>query len=114
MNEIEQFILQQPVDRQERLFALAKLGRSLPNVTECISYNMPCFKLNQKPIFYFAPCKKHIGFYPTPNVITKFQEELSEYKTSKGAVQLPESRELPIALIEKMIAYRVEMIQGEH
>lgn len=77
-----------------------------PKATEVISYGMPAFKLN-KVLVYYAANKSHIGFYPTPASILYFKNELSAYKTSKGAIQFPLDKPLPLALIKKIVKFRV-------
>jgi uncharacterized protein YdhG (YjbR/CyaY superfamily) len=57
---------------------------------------------------YFAALKNHIGFYPTPSGIEAFKEELSPYKTSKGAIQFPIDKPVPYDLIEKIVEFRVK------
>jgi uncharacterized protein YdhG (YjbR/CyaY superfamily) len=80
--------------------------QAAPNATETISYSMPAFKL-KKVLVYYAVCKNHIGFYPTPKPIVHFQEQLQAYKTTKGAIQFPLDQKLPLALIKKMVKFRV-------
>jgi uncharacterized protein YdhG (YjbR/CyaY superfamily) len=74
---------------------------------EVISYNMPAFKIN-KVLVYFAASKNHIGFYPTPSAISRFSNELKDYKTSKGAIQFPLDKEIPIELIKKIVEFRIK------
>lgn len=62
---------------------------TLPDATEKISYGMPVFFINERPVIYFAAMKHHLGLYPTPNPITHFADQLTTFKTSKGAIQLP-------------------------
>jgi uncharacterized protein YdhG (YjbR/CyaY superfamily) len=69
---------------------------------------MPCYKLNKKPLVYFAGYANHIGFYATPNGHEKFAKELSIYKQGKGSVQFPIDKPMPIALIQKIVAFRVK------
>jgi uncharacterized protein YdhG (YjbR/CyaY superfamily) len=78
-----------------------------PKATEVISYGMPAYKGN-KVLVYFASAKQHIGFYPTPSAIKKFEKELAKFNYSKGAVQLPLDKPLPKTLITKMVKYRVK------
>lgn len=78
-----------------------------PYATEVISYNMPAFKQN-KNLVYYAAYKQHIGFYPTPGPLIVFKDELTEFKTSKGAIQFPMNKPLPMALIKKIVLFRVE------
>lgn len=78
-----------------------------PKATEAIKYGMPTFVLNGN-LVHFAAYKNHIGFYPAPLAIITFTEELSTYKTSKGAIQFPLNQPLPLALITKIVQFRVQ------
>ncbi len=82
------------------------ISKAAPKAEEVISYNMPAFKLNGM-LVYYDNYKKHIGFYPTNSGITEFSDQLVEYKTSKGAVQFPIDKPLPIGLITKIVKFRV-------
>ncbi len=48
-----------------------------------------------------------IAFYPTPNPIIHFKKELEEYSTSKGAIQFPNNKPLPLNLIKKIVLFRL-------
>ncbi len=48
---------------------------------------MPAYKLNGKPLVYFAGYENHVGLYATPSGHAAFEKELSEYKQGKGSVQ---------------------------
>ena len=79
-----------------------------PNAEEVISYMMPGYKLNGM-LVWFAGFKNHIGVYPRgSSAIKAFEKELAKYKTSKGAIQFPKDKPLPIAFIKKMVKYRVK------
>ena len=80
---------------------------SSPGAEEVISYNMPAFRKN-KVLVYYAAAKEHIGFYPTPKPIKIFEKELLDYKTSKGAIQFPLDKKIPIALVKKIVKFRVK------
>ncbi len=84
-----------------------EIKKSAPKAEEIISYGMPGFKLNGL-LVWFAGYKNHIGFYPKPAAILVFKKELGKYKTSKGAIQFPTDEPLPLALIRKIVKYRVE------
>jgi len=77
-----------------------------PGAEEVISYNMPAFRKN-KVLVYYAAAKEHIGFYPTPNPIKVFSKELSGYKTSKGAIQFPLDKTIPVSLVKKIVRFRI-------
>ena len=78
-----------------------------PDATEKISYQMPTFYLNGN-LVHFAVQKNHIGFYPAPSGVAAFKEELTEYKTSKGAIQFPLTKPIPYELVRRIVRFRVE------
>ena len=75
---------------------------------ELISYGMAGYKLNDKPLIYFAAFKNHIGLYATPTAHKAFQEELSKYKQGKGSVQFPLNQAMPLELIRKMTHFKIQ------
>lgn len=79
-----------------------------PDAVEGISYGMPAYKLNGKPLVYFAGFAKHIGFYATPSCQAKFASAVKKYKQGKGSVQFPLGRPIPFDLIRKMVAFKVK------
>lgn len=104
---IKEYIASFPAPIQKLLKQLHETIRtSAPQAEESISYQMPAFKLNG-PLVYFAGYNNHIGFYPTPSGIEKFQQDLSPYKSSKGAVQFPIDEPLPLELVSRIVRFRV-------
>ena len=85
------------------------IKKAAPKATEKISYGIPTFALAGN-LVHFAAFKNHIGFYPTPSAIKAFARELSSYKCSKGAVQFPLDEPLPLALVSRMVKFRVKEI----
>ncbi|WP_373517380.1 iron chaperone [Pricia sp.] len=83
------------------------IKKAAPESEETISYGMPAFKLDGKPLVYFAGYKNHIGFYATPTGHKQFEEELSHYKQGKGSVQFPLDKPMPLGLIHKIVKFRV-------
>lgn len=81
-----------------------------PDAVEGIAYGMPAYKLNKKPLVYFAAFKNHIGFYATPTGHEAFQKELAGYKQGKGSVQFPLSDPLPLELIGRIVKFRVKEV----
>ena len=77
------------------------------NAEESISYGMPAYKLNKKPLVYFAAFKNHIGFYATPTGHQAFADKLAKYKQGKGSVQFPLNEPMPIELITEIVQFRV-------
>lgn len=81
-----------------------------PDADEKISYGMPAFLIEGKPLVYFAVYKNHIGFYATPTGHEAFEKELSKYKQGKGSVQFPLNESIPFSLITKITKFRLKEV----
>jgi uncharacterized protein YdhG (YjbR/CyaY superfamily) len=105
---IDEYITDQPMEHREKLERLrATIQKAAPKSQEVISYMMPAFKQNGV-LVYFALFKSHIGFFPTASGVAAFQKELKEYKTSKGTIQFPLDKPLPMSLVTKITKYRAK------
>ena len=85
----------------------ATIRSAAPEAEETISYRMPAFKQNGILVF-FAAWEKHIGFYPTATPIPAFKKELAPYKISKGAIQFPIDKPIPVDLVKRIVAFKVK------
>ncbi len=109
---IDAYIAAQPESVQPLLNQVRDSIRAvLPEAQERISWSMPTY-WNKHNIIHFAAFKKHIGLYPGPKAIENFADRLIEYKASKGAVQLPYSKPLPLELISNIAIWCYET--GNH
>lgn len=105
---VDDYIATQPSAVKSLLESIRKtIKETAPQAEECISYQMPAYKL-KGPLVYFAAYKNHIGFYPTGNGIKAFQKEIASYKNSKGAVQFPLNQPIPHDLIRKMVLFKID------
>jgi len=105
---VDEYISTFPAGIKTILKELRKtIKQAAPQAEELISYNIPAFTLHGR-FDYYAAYKKHIGLYPIPSAIRAFQKELSDYKTSKGAIQFPLDRPIPFGLITKIVKFRVK------
>ena len=105
---VDAYIQSFPDDVQCILIKLRNLIQSIaPHAVESISYGMPAYKVNKKPLVYFAAYKHHIGLYATPSGHAAFASELAAYKQGKGSVQFTLDN-IPYPLIERMIRFRLQ------
>ncbi|MBN1966179.1 MAG: DUF1801 domain-containing protein [Anaerolineae bacterium] len=105
---IDEYIATFPTDVQAILQTLRQvIHEAAPDAAEAISYQLPTFRLNGN-LVHFAAFKNHIGFYPTPSGTAAFQEELALYKGGKGSIQFPLDRPIPLDLVRRIVAYRVQ------
>ena len=99
---IEAYILSQPEELQPYLRQVNDVIKtSIPEAKEKISWSMPTYWKGRN-LIQFAAAKKHIGLYPGPEAVEAFAERLKDYKTSKGTIQLPYSKPLPLELISEI------------
>ncbi len=106
-HSIDEYIASFPEDVQAALQAMrATIRSAAPDAVERISYQMPTFA-QEGNLVHFAALKDGIGFYPTSSGIAAFQQELSQYKGTKGAVRFPQNQPLPLELITRIVRFRV-------
>lgn len=104
---IDQYIAGFPDHIQKLLESVrATIHKAAPDAEEAIKYAMPTFVLHGN-LVHFAAFKNHIGFYPAPSGIEAFKKELSAYKSSKGAIQFPLDKPLPLKIISQIVKYRM-------
>jgi uncharacterized protein YdhG (YjbR/CyaY superfamily) len=108
---INEYIAQFSPEIQAKLKEIqAVIKAAAPEASEKISYQMPTFYL-QGNLVHFAAYKHHIGFYPNPGGIEQFAQELSRYETSKGAIRFPINEPIPLDLVRRITAFRVQQNQ---
>lgn len=109
-NTIDDYIEAQAKEVQPLLHQVRNTIRTaLPDAEERISWKMPTYWRGHN-IIHFAAFKKHIGVYPGENAMVHFAGRLTEYKTSKGAIQLPYDKTLPLDLIAEIAKWSYEWL----
>lgn len=104
---VDEYIASFHFEIQQKLAQMRNtIKDAAPDADEIISYGMPGYKLNKKPLVYFAGYKSHIGFYATPSGHKEFSSELKKYKQGKGSVQFPLDEPLPLDLIKRITLFR--------
>tara|TARA_B100001939_G_C16465196_1_gene414711 strand:+ start:82 stop:474 length:393 start_codon:yes stop_codon:yes gene_type:complete len=85
-----------------------------PNATELMNYNLPAFALvknaKRDQQIMIAGYKEHVGLYPHPAVIEHFKAELTHFKSGKGSIQFEIDKPLPVALIKRMVKFRLNSV----
>lgn len=107
---IDAYIKDQPKEVQVLLKQMrTTIHKAAPTATEAMKYGIPTFILNGN-LVHFGGFKNHIGFFPTPSGIAKFSKEVSKYQTTKGTIQFPLGKKLPLALVTKITKFRVKQV----
>lgn len=105
---VDDYIGREPKVVQEKLRQFRAIVKEIaPMAEERISYGMPGY-FYKGALVYFGGFKNHVSLFGTASgVIKKFAKELDGYKMSKGTIQFPLDKPLPIALIKKLVRERV-------
>jgi uncharacterized protein YdhG (YjbR/CyaY superfamily) len=99
----------------DKRVALEKLRQDIksaaPEAEECISYQLPAFRLSGKLLVAYGAAAKHCAFYPG-SVLASLQDELKGYDTTKGTIRFAPDKPLPRALVRKLVKRRIAKNRG--
>ena len=111
--DVDAYIANAPKEARGKLKELRAVIKEIaPHAVEGISYEMPYYSYHGR-LAWFASMQGYIGFYLRPPVIAEHARELAAYKTTKSAVHFPLDRQLPIALIKRLLRARMEKNKAE-
>jgi uncharacterized protein YdhG (YjbR/CyaY superfamily) len=106
---IDDYLAGLNADKRAALERLRKVIRAAaPKAEECISYGLPAFRLNGKPLVAFGAAANHCAFYPmSGSTVEAFKRELKAYDTSKGTIRFQTDKPLPTALVRRLVRARI-------
>lgn len=111
--------LKEAKEIKAKLIEMRALCKKLiPKGEEAIRYGMPTIRLNDTNLIHFASMKGHFGFYPAPSGLLAYEAELKKLAPqgisyAKGCIRFPYDKPLPIALITKIIKFRIKEVLVE-
>jgi uncharacterized protein YdhG (YjbR/CyaY superfamily) len=111
---VDEYLARVPEPARANLKKMRAAIRSAvpPEATETISYGIPAFK-HKGVLVWFAAFSDHCSLFPTASVIEAFKDELKGYTTSKGTIQFPTDKPIPIALVKKLVKARVAQMESK-
>ena len=107
---VDEYIATQPEDVQAILQRVrSAIRQAVPGAEEAISYQIPAYKLDGRPVLYFAGWKQHYSLYPASDpLVEAFKDELAPYQVDKGTIRFPPSRPVPVKLIARIAKFRAQ------
>ena len=86
------------------------IRKGLPKAEESITYKMPTYKIDGRPVLHFAAWKKHYSVYPaTEEILAACKKELAPYEIDKLTIRFPYA-DVPATLIAKLAKLRAKEV----
>src|SRR5687767_14928028 len=110
---VDEYLAAAPSDKRAALTKLRKtIKAAAPKATESISYGIVGYKQNGERVAYFGYWKDHIALYGTSGRFIKTHTaELKPYVQSKGTIQFPSDKPLPVGLVTKIVKARIAEVE---
>lgn len=111
---VRTYLAAQPPETRRALRMLRETIRgSARDAVESFSYGIPGFKLDGKPLVWYAGFKEHTSLYPMGDAIRRAHAAaLKGYKTSTGTIRFPLTRQPSSALVRKLVKARIGEVRG--
>ncbi len=106
---IDQYLAGLPDDVRARLQEVRRVVHQVvPDAGETISYAMPTFTLDGRPLLHVAAWKRHLGLYPLPPLDPELTALVAPWRGAKDAMRLPYALPLPRDLVARVVGVLVE------
>lgn len=107
-DEVDRYLAALPEPQRRQLDHVRATIRAVaPMATESISYGIPAFKQDGRPLIYYSAWKRHCAIYGLPyELVERHRAELEQFERAKGTIRFTVEHPLPDDLLRVMV--------GEH
>lgn len=112
---VDRYLAAQPPATRAMLERVrAAIRRAVPQAEECISYQIPAYKLPGGTVIHFAGWKTHYALYPASAlVVATFADELAGRAMSKGTIRFALDEKVPVGLIARIVKLRAKEVRAK-
>src|SRR5579859_2852532 len=111
---IDDYLRTVPEDRRRALEALRATIRSIvPDAEECISYQIPAFRVQGGVVAGFKATRKGCSYYPfSGSVLKAVAPFIRSYDQTRGALHFSAGTFLPTPLVRRLVRSRISEINA--
>jgi len=112
---VEEYLAGVPEPARSTLEKMRAVIRSVvpAGTTEIITYGIPTFKY-KRALVAIAAFKDHCSLFPMgAAVLDELEEELKDFRVSKGTLHFPVDKPMPAALVKKIVRARIARNERE-
>ena len=106
---VDEYLAQVPEPARSTLKKMRTVIQSVvpAGTTEVITYGMPTFKY-KRALVAIGAFKDHCSFFPMgASALDGLEEELKDFRASKGALHFPVDKPMPAALVKRIVKARI-------
>ena len=114
--EVDDYLAAVPEPSRAALEALRQIIReALPDSTEVISYQVPTFRYQDRPVVAYGATQTGCTFYVmSTDVFNAFKASAKGYKMGNGSIRFEPDNPLPADLVTKIVKARVAENTGRY